>query len=440
MRRSGGVRRTGALLCALLCAALLTGCMPGAFDESLYRLPKLPAEYESLEKLIDELTASGAEYAAPTSGGNLQSVQMVDLNGDGAEEAVAFFRRAGDEKPMKIYVFRAVGDSYERDCLIEGTSSSIYSISYTDLNGDGWRELLVGIRGDLDVQNLSVWSVASAQPRQLLLTGYSRYAARDMDGDGRQELVVLRSDEENRVVADHYAWDGAELALGASLRLSGTLSELGRLSAGTLSGGENALFVTSVTEEGTAITDVLTLDGGALRNVTGGAAGEMFRFLDLYPADVNGDGVTEVPEPLPFAQLDPEGTVYYRIRWRQYDAAGSSAVVRETYQDTQGGWSLTLPAGWEADVAVSRTSGAEGSAVTFSRIGGQETVPFLTVYAFTGYNRTALSSRVGRIALSKQAEVTYAAELYDGGAGMIDEQTLRESFNLIVAEWTTGEY
>ena len=43
------------------------------------------------------------------------------------------------------------------------------------------------------------------------------------------------------------------------------------------------------------------------------------------------------------------------------------------------------------------------------------------------------------LTLSRQAEVTYAAELYDDGAGMIDEQGLRERFNLLVAEWTMGD-
>ncbi len=427
----------GALFCAAL---LLSGCAPGSFDESLYRLPKLSAEYESLETLIDALVGAGAEYAAPTSGSNLQSVQMVDLNGDGEEEAVAFFRRPGDEKPMKIYVFRALADSYRQYCVIEGTSNSIYSISYVDLNGDGWREILAGIRGDLDVQNLSVWSVALQQPRQLLLTGYSRYVARDMDGDGRQELVVLRSDEESRAVADYYAWDGAELSLDSSLPLSATVAELGRASAGTLVGGTPALFVTAVAaEDGAAVTDVLAVDGGMLRSVASGAAGEKYRFLELFPSDVNGDGVTEVPEPLPFQQVDPEGAVYYYVRWRQYDPSGESAVVRESYQDTQSGWSLLLPEGWGQGVLVSRSAGADGSAVTFSRIGEYEPEPFLTVYAFNGYNRTALASRGGRVTLSRQAEVTYAAELYDDGAGMIDEQGLRERFNLLVAEWTMGD-
>lgn len=425
MRRLMGI---GALLCAVL---LCAGCAGSPVDGTLYRLPKLPAEYESLETLIDALLSGGAEYAAPTSGSNLQSVQRVDLDGDGEEEAVAFFRKAGDERPMKIYVFRADGDSYGQYCVIEGTSSSIYSISYVDLNGDGWREILAGIRGDLDVQNLSVYSVAGGTPKQLLLTGYSRYTARDMDGDGLQDLIVLRSDAENLTMADNYAWDGAELALRSTLRLTGTVAELDRLTAGTLAGGEAALFVTSVTEDGGAVTDILTVGRGALHN----SGGKSFHFLELYPADGNGDGVTEVPEPVAFPNPDGGDAVYYRIRWRQYDAGGNSEVVRETYQDTQGGWSLLLPWDWGENVSVRRSAAADGSSVTFFRLGGVEPQPFLTIYAFTGYNRSALANRSGRITLSRQAEVTYAAELFDGGAGMMDEALIRESFSLIAAEW-----
>lgn len=424
------------LLGALFTLALLcSGCAAGTLDGTLYRLPKLPAEYESLEKQLDELLSSGAEYAAPTSGSNLQSVQMVDLDGDGEDEAVAMFRRANDEHPMKIYVFRADGSNYEQYCVIEGTSNAIYSINYVDLNGDGWREILAGIRSDLDVQNLSVYSLASGTPQQLLLTGYSRYAARDMDGDGQQDLVVLRSDEESYAVADYYNWNGAEMELRSSLHLSGSVAELNRLTYGTLSGGESALFVTSVSPDGVANVDILTVDDAVLHSILNGA--QAYRFLDLYPGDVNGDGVTEVPEAVPFPLSEPEGPVYYRICWRQYAATGESAVTRETYQDTQSGWSLLLPEEWGDQVCVSRSSNAEGSTVSFFRHDSRR--PFLNIYAFTGENRSSLALRRGRIVLSRQAEISYAAELFDEGDGMIDEQGLRERFGLVAAEWTTGE-
>ena len=389
---------------------------------------------------INELIAQGADSAAPTSGSNLQSVQMVDLDGDGEEEALAFFRRAGDERPLKIYVFRAAADSYEQYCVIEGTSNSIYSVNYVDLDGDGWREILAGIRGELDVQNLSVWTVHTSEPQRLLLTGYSRYAARDMDGDGQQDLIVLRSDEENYAVADDYFWDGAELTLRSSIHLTSTVAELSRLTSGTLSDGESALFVTFVTQDGAAATDILTMSDGTLRSVKSAAdAGKVYHFLDLYPSDMNGDGVTEVPEPAPFAQLDPKAGVYYRVCWRQYDAAGKSTAVRETYQDAQSGWNLILPEDWDERVSLTRSSGAEGTSVTFSRVNGEETEQFLTIYAFTADNRAQLAMRSGRILLARQAEVTYAAELIGDGMGMIDEQTLRDAFGLNTVEWTTGE-
>ena len=82
----------GALLAVLV---MLSGCsMPKlTFNpQDLYTLPTLPAKYTELNTLINAILESGAEYAAPTSGTNIQPVQLVDLDGDGREEAVAFFR------------------------------------------------------------------------------------------------------------------------------------------------------------------------------------------------------------------------------------------------------------------------------------------------------------------------------------------------------------
>ena len=50
--------------------------------------------------------AQGGEYAAPLTGEMIQSVQLQDLDGDGRQEAIAFFRMSSEEKPLKIYIFR----------------------------------------------------------------------------------------------------------------------------------------------------------------------------------------------------------------------------------------------------------------------------------------------------------------------------------------------
>ena len=191
------MKRAGKMLVIGLFSLLLSGCMFTTPETSLYRLPKLAGEHESLESQIDALLTNGAEYAAPTSGSNLQSVQMIDLDGDGSEEAVAFFRRASDKKPMKIYIFKADGDSYERYAVIEGASSQIYSVNYADLDGDGLKEILVGYKSSSDVQGLAIYPLSPGTSESLLTTGYSRYANLDMNGDGKQELLIICSDEES---------------------------------------------------------------------------------------------------------------------------------------------------------------------------------------------------------------------------------------------------
>ena len=101
-----------------LVSLLLTGCMISRGVEELYVLPKLPEEYQTLSEQIAAILAGGAEYAAPTAGTNLQSVQLVDLNGDGEEEAVAFFRSNSEEKPLKIYIFQATGERYQQMSIL----------------------------------------------------------------------------------------------------------------------------------------------------------------------------------------------------------------------------------------------------------------------------------------------------------------------------------
>ena len=434
-----------AMLAGSALALMLTGCMFTTPETSLYRLPKLAGEYESLEKQIDALLSNGAEYAAPTSGSNLQSVQMVDLDGDGSEEAVAFFRKTSDEKPMKIYIFKADGDSYEQYAVIEGTSTSIYSINYADLDGDGRRELLVGYKSSSDVQGFAVYPLRRGTPEALLVTGYSRYANLDLDGDGKQELFIIYSNAESAACVDLYGWDGQTLRVQSSLRLSMAVAELSRLSAGTLTGGEGALFVTGVTADNMTVTDVLALRNGRLQNVALGPDGNQIpaasAFLGLYPCDANNDGVTEAPDSRALRNLDEEHSALYCAVWRQYSAEGETNDVCSCFHDVPDGWSLTLPEEWEiSSLAAERSAGTEETSVSFYRIDESGTVErLLTVYRFTGEAREELASADGRFTLARQVEATYAAELGKAWGAALDETSLRDRFSLIVAEWTTGD-
>ena len=141
------VRRAALLALLLGLLWVLSACGMDNSVEDLFTLPRIPDEYTGLNQQIEDLLANGYEYAPPATGQNIQAVQMVDLNGDDVQEALVFFRKPGDEKPLKILVFERLEESYELLCTVESSGNSIDSVYYEDLTGDGRNELVVGWKG-----------------------------------------------------------------------------------------------------------------------------------------------------------------------------------------------------------------------------------------------------------------------------------------------------
>lgn len=447
-------KKWAALLLMMSLSLVLAGCaMPKLTldPEELYALPELPARYTTLNQQLNAIQESGAEYAAPVSGSNIQPVQMVDLDGDGREEALAFFRQSDGEKPLKIYVFTDNGNSYTQTAVIEGSGLAVYSIAYSDMNGDGRMEIIVGWRVSMDLQALAVYALEPGGARELARSNYVKYAVADLNGDGMQELTVFRANQDGVGAADCYLWKNGALTLSSTIRVSMTMAELsqqGKVTVGTLRSGEPALFVTGVAEGMRAMTDVLLLRGGELNNAvlspTTGVSGESSRFRALYPADINGDGVTEVPRTVALYGEELEGDTAQRVDWISFDAAGAAIRVLSTYHAIEDGWYLQLPDGWADTICVGRSASADEASVTFymgdSR--DQSYTPVLRITTLSGSNRERLAVRTGRFILGRNDGVIYAGELLKGNEGWADgvtEDEVRNAFSLIAPEWSAGD-
>ena len=452
-----GLRLLGLLSMMLLLLVFTSGC-EGAIDltldpQDLYSLPVLPVKYTELNNQLNSIISGGAEYAAPVSGTNIQPVQLVDLNGDGREEALAFFRNSADEKPLKIYIFSAKDDSYQQTAVIEGSGASIYNIVYNDLDGDGRVELLVGWRVTTELQALSVYALRNDKPEELLRsTDYVKYKTVDLNGDQKQELVVLHADDEGNGIADYYSWNPGVLTLEASARISMTMAELsgqqGRVLTGALQDGTPALFVTGVAESARAITDILVMKENEFSNIVlsavTGVSTEISLFRSLYPMDINNDGITEIPSPVPLPTWDDEKESYQRIDWRSYGIDGGATTVLSTYHNLEDGWYFRLPESWNEQILVSGGAGMEESSVTFFARGedGLSAESVLRITAITGANRENRAVWGARFGLKRQVDTIYVAELLEANQKWelgLTEDEVREAFSLIDTEWISSD-
>lgn len=420
-----------------------TGCLFTNSVSDLYALPKMPEQYQELEQQIRDLISNGAEYAAPISGDHLQPVQMVDLNDDGLEEALIFMRESASEKPLKIYIFRLRDGHYQCTSVLENSGISIYSISYVDLTGDGKMEIMVGWRAGAETPALTVYTMQDDIPVLLLNTTYSRYV---FDSAGRG-FVLLRSGSEERCVVEAYECsEKGTLGITSAVGLSSTAAELagGNMISGCFSDGVPALFVTGVSADGsTAMVDVLRWAEEGLKNVTmsstTGYTTESYLFRGMFAQDVNHDGVTEIPEPLPVTNEGDETGI---VQWRQISERGRSEAVAQTYHDLVDGWYLDIPQQWREKVIVCReVVSSYETTVTFSYQNGETTQEFLRIYTFSGENREVHANRGGRFRLSTQQNTVFAGELLSGAPEELNlsEEQVRGLFHLIVTEWVSGE-
>lgn len=440
-----------ALLAGLLLA--LSGCFSNAVDE-LYAPPKLPQIYVQLDAQINALREElGAEYASPKTGGNTAPVQLQDLDGDGQSESIVTFFRAGSgEQPLKIYIFRRnADDSYDVTHTIEGDGLDIQSVKYVDLDGDGGKEIVVSWRMGARQFLLTPYHLTPAGAMQLAEISYNHgYIDCDLDQDSLRELVVFRVDDTapDNGWAELYAYSDGQVALADTAPLSNNAGGDATIREGSLKDNIPAVYISSKAGDGT-VTDVFALHGEELENITldeeTGVSAQTLRYVDISPADINRDGILELPEPVALKEYAPNGSSTYPwlIRWRQFDVDGGSQVVQTTYHNSTDGWYLTVPDSWVRQVTISRddSRSSQGErAVVFSRWNGDEDTPpkeFLRIYRLEGENRELRAQRGERFVLLRSSRLIYAAEFTEiGWDSGVARDTLGSRFALSRAEWS----
>ena len=277
-----------------------------------------------------------------------------------------------------------------------------------------------------------------------------RYAVNDLNQDDLWELVVFRADAEGNGMADYYCWEDGALQLRTSARITSTMAELsqqGRVKSGTLADNSPALFVTGVEESAWMATDILTVKNGELVNIllsdVTGVSSEVAPFCSLYPEDINGDNITEVPRPVTeHGRNGEEDDGVWRIDWYAFAGDGTGTLVLQTYHNVEDGWYLRLQEPWDGQVAAVRSTGTDESAVTFSYRENEADIPFLRITKLTGPSREIRATWGGRIILRRQMETIYTAELLEANETWrhgLSEDELLEAFNLITQEWTTSD-
>ncbi|MBQ4600400.1 MAG: hypothetical protein IJB17_02065 [Oscillospiraceae bacterium] len=438
------MKRNFILLMCLLAVLLLAGCSMTTVDQ-MYLLPKRSEQFHNLQSAIDS-AMSGMSYSSPQSGENQQTVQQADLDGDGTPEYL-LFAKSGGEKPLSVLIFRQEDEQFVLAETLSGTGSGFDRVEYVDIDGVPGVELVVGKQvSDQVLRSLSVYSFGSGQSEQLFAANYTHFLTCDLDGDGCNELAVLRPGQNETVngVAVLYGVENGAVERSPEVSMSGPVENLKRIITGRLSGGVPAVFVGSTVEESAIITDVYAMVGGSFVNVSlsseAGTSVSTLRNYYVYADDIDEDGEVELPDLITMKPVNQSQRAdrQYLIRWFALKSDGSEEDKMYSFHNFVGGWYLQLDARWASRISVVH-SGSEYAFYLWDDA-GQSSEKVFSVFALTGQDREDKAVEDNRFVLLRNESTVYAAHLeVASGALEITQNDLINGFRLIRQDWNTGE-
>lgn len=442
---------TLACLALVLCLGL-GGCEFGNVEE-MYALPKSSEAYVNLQAKINQ-EKKGGEYIAPLSGDNRQTIQLVDMDGDGVQEAVAFFRDTSAAAPLKLVIFKQDDrEDYQVYARIEGVGSEIESVEYVQLGGSEGMDILVSWHVSTGVHSLVGYSFSDGQPVEILRSSYSRYLTADLDDDGLQEVILAQPAGGGSPGLRMEYYDGRDgiLELMSTAPLSEGSTDISSWQVGRTENGVPALFVTSFFGKDVLVTDVFCLkEGQGLRNIAMDPATRRSKdvfhyYAGVQPEDINDDGSLEVPVALPVPAYGVSSVDrFWWLAWVDYRADGSRTQAMTTYHSGDG-WYLELPESWTGTFSMQRqeSSTVGVRTVTFAQGTEEETedpVPFLEISCLVGSDRNRQASQGERFTLYANDTTIYAAQFLDGGWDCgLDQQSLTERFHITEDRWLTSQ-
>ena len=268
-------RLAAGLLAIFFITAALSGCSAVGLDvENKLRPPKGTGEQEAiqqaLETYIRKYVDNSGSYLLkyPQSGEHRSAFLVDDFDGDGQQEAYAFYRPGlSDKENRKVHInyLRKVEDEWLSVADTEGYAGEIREVFLGDLRGNGMKELCVGWQqyGSRD-QEMVVYNLSPAGLIQRDLGEYSSAMLADLTGSGSDSLLLLDAGAEHTVTARLWSMGNGQLSEWGMTRLDGDIVSFSNLQRVTLADGVFGVYVDGLQESGAMVTELIYWEDGQL--------------------------------------------------------------------------------------------------------------------------------------------------------------------------------
>ena len=436
------------LMGALALCLALSACSSPSFTadtEQLMRPPTLSAQQEQVKGALESSIGTDQyRLKYPTSGQYRSAYTFFDLDGDESEEAVVFYALEEDSSGVvRIAVLDNRDGQWQAVVSAAGAGTDVDQLQFASITGGTSVDLVVGWLDETrSYETVSVYSFRQGRLENLYEDSYTQLLVDDLDGDGLDEILSLRSGSGGRVTAKLVENGLFSLEVTDERRLNQSFANILQVQSGRLSADLYGVAVDGYTSDYLYSSEAIVVQEGKLSFPLGESADaglytSLSRSKRVFTRDINQDGILEFPSqtPLPGYEDSDQEDILYLTRYLQLSGPQALVPVASAYVDIQNGYLLFFPDSWLGNVTATVQS-QTGEVRFFQYLGSLEdqSGELLRIRCYSSSDYQDKNDKEQYFKLGSRGVFEYYAYLHpsDGNPLAITQQQLVQELFLLL--------
>ena len=288
--------------------------------------PALSGEMAPIGKALDNGISGKYTLKFPASGDNKNAVNMIDLDGDGQNEAVATYSTTREGAvTMNICVVDNVNGKWEVVGSQSILGAGVEKVIFKDLNSDGTAEIIVGwnVFGSTQ-KTLCVYSYTLGTVLSLLTENYTEFITCDLDDDFTNDLLIINLDSaEQTATASYFNISESGISEVGNCELNPNVTGYLQPVLTKLTSGKFCVYLEAYKGAGVT-TEIIYFADGVLKNPLYNKETTKSitdRTTVITSRDFDGDSNLEVPimTALPVEERFSVNETAYLTTWCRFD-------------------------------------------------------------------------------------------------------------------------
>lgn len=326
------LRFVSRLAAGSLLLSVLSGCTFISDPVSRMKSPQLSADKASLSKAITSMIPAGSSLIRPESDDD-SSIFTVDLDNDGTLETLIFYLTKNEAVVIHGMILEKSDDGWVKKLVFDGDGTMLDSVNLVDVTGDGKTDIVAGYsRGD--AKGMVVYQYNGGELEELLTQPYTKYLIDDLNEDGIEDITVVYFQRNDFSTITTYQYNDGFKPLDEMDDLDPYFNNYYNIVSGKVAENKEGIVLDSAVDSRSAYSTMVVMENNKLRVVVPGDAGT-FKDRKIVSEDIDGDGIIEIGQleaPSGWEYFDPESIPYFNAYYK-WDGKNGLTFSSLQYRD-----------------------------------------------------------------------------------------------------------